>query len=96
MNKKSKKASVAKIKVNDKVRDRKREEDIRVSFHNGMLAGLEAVKHEIGAKEVAPIIAKIANRIIAHRDDRTHIYSRWYTGSCRVATKRAERKTTAK
>lgn len=96
MNKKTKKASVAKIKVKKVIRDRKREEDIRLSFHNGMLAGLEAVKREVGSKEVAPIIAKIANRIIAHRDERTHKYSRWYTGSCRVATKRAERKVSAK
>lgn len=96
MNKKTKKANAAKVQVKKVVRDRKREEDIRLSFHNGMLAGLEAVKREVGAKEVAPIIAKIANRIIAHRDDRTHEFSRWYTGSCRIATKRAERKASAK
>jgi len=77
-------------------RDRSREEDIRLSFHNGMLAGLEAAKNETKDARCSKVIDRIKNRVIAHRDNRTHRSSRWYTGSCRMATVRGERIRAAK
>lgn len=72
-------------------RDRRREEDIRLSFHNGMLAGLEEVRREVKDEKASEAIAKIQNRVLAHRDSRDHRSSRWYKGSCRTAVVCAEK-----
>ena len=74
-----------------RTRDRRREEDIRLSFHNGMLAGLEEVKREVKDEKASEAISKIQNRVLAHRDSRDHRSSRWYKGSCRTAVVCAEK-----
>jgi len=88
------KAAIAKVntKSSSKSRDRQREEDIRISFHNGMLAGLAQVKREIKDDTTSKAIDRIQNRVITHRDTRMHSTSRWYVGSCRDALKRSAKK----
>jgi len=84
------KSTIAKAnRISASNRDRQREEDIRISFHNGMIAGLAQVKREIKDVATGKAIERIQNRVVTHRDMRKHSASRWYVGSCRDALKRS-------